>query len=248
MTLHRVICDGRPRTKPFIPPRPAAFTLVELLVVVAIIALLLAILMPVLTKVKMTAMRTACMSQFHGIGIAQLNYATDNRSKLAPHARWDVSTIFSRSFGGWADTVDKWTGNGLLIYRGYLENPKAAWCPANTAPGLAFDDPGHGWREDPYNEGDRWMAQSVMQRTDIKTTSDPKLSASATSIGSDGFTNYGNGVDGHHLVGYSVLYLDASANFYYDPDRVIKDLGVPGGKGGGVFAAQSAVYDEYFDR
>lgn len=55
-----------------------AFTLVELLVVVAIIALLIAILLPSLNKARQSAKSLACMSREHQIGLGLTGYQSDN--------------------------------------------------------------------------------------------------------------------------------------------------------------------------
>ena len=227
--------------------RSGGFTLVELLVVVSIIVVLIALLLPALDQAREHAKRLKCLAQLRGLAFAQGSYSSDNRGHLAPHAQWDVSTIFSRSFGGWADAVDNWTGNGLLIYRGYVDNPRTAWCPYNTAWGLAFDHPTHGWREDPQTQGDRWMAQSYQQRTGVRRMGQAGASGGSALV-SDGFTRYGNGAASHHLVGYNVAYLDGSGQFLLDKDGEIASLSVAGGKGSGAFIAQEAVYIEYFDR
>src|SRR5213594_1247344 len=57
----------------------AAFTLVELLVVVALITVLIAILLPTLGKVRGHAARIACLSNLRQLGIALLSYANENR-------------------------------------------------------------------------------------------------------------------------------------------------------------------------
>jgi prepilin-type N-terminal cleavage/methylation domain-containing protein len=62
------------------PRRPgcqAAFTLVELLVVLAIIATLTAILFPVLAAVRANARRTVCISQLRQNGLALAMYSQD---------------------------------------------------------------------------------------------------------------------------------------------------------------------------
>ena len=56
------------------PARRAAFTLVELLVVIAIIGLLIALLLPAIQAAREAGRRAQCSSQMHQVAIALLNY------------------------------------------------------------------------------------------------------------------------------------------------------------------------------
>lgn len=58
------------------------FTLVELLVTIGIIALLIGILMPVLSKVRVSANRTACAAQLRDIGNFFQMYLNDGKNRL----------------------------------------------------------------------------------------------------------------------------------------------------------------------
>lgn len=55
-----------------------AFTLVELLVVIALLAILAALLLPTLSRSKATAQRIQCVSNLHQLGLATQMYWDDN--------------------------------------------------------------------------------------------------------------------------------------------------------------------------
>ncbi len=62
------------------PPDPA-FTLVELLVVVAVLAILAALLLPELSRAKQEAQQTKCQSNLRQVGLALRMYVDDNDNR-----------------------------------------------------------------------------------------------------------------------------------------------------------------------
>src|SRR5258706_4124824 len=64
--------------------KPAAFTLVELLVVIGIIALLIAMLLPALNRVKQQALSLKCKSQMRDIGLTLRIYSEEFRGVVFP--------------------------------------------------------------------------------------------------------------------------------------------------------------------
>ena len=75
---------------PLVPPCPdlapfrrrAAFTLIELLIVITIIGVLSGILLSVMSTVQERANRTTCLNNLHQIGTAALGYESDNNGSL----------------------------------------------------------------------------------------------------------------------------------------------------------------------
>ena len=63
--------------------RKAAFTLTELLTVIAIIGVLAALLIPIVGKVRQTARQSACVSNLRQIGVALGGYCADNRDAFS---------------------------------------------------------------------------------------------------------------------------------------------------------------------
>ena len=73
--------------------RPAAFTLLEILLVVALAGILAALLFPALGKMKSSGNRLKCLANLRQIGTAFSQYAAD-------HDGWVVK---ARDYSGWVE-------------------------------------------------------------------------------------------------------------------------------------------------
>ncbi|MCS7336904.1 MAG: type II secretion system GspH family protein [Verrucomicrobiae bacterium] len=72
-------------------PEPRAFTLLELLVVIAVIALLAALVLPTLARAKEKAKVLKVHAELYGIGLALQMYADDHGGRVPP-VRTDCNT------------------------------------------------------------------------------------------------------------------------------------------------------------
>jgi prepilin-type N-terminal cleavage/methylation domain-containing protein/prepilin-type processing-associated H-X9-DG protein len=68
-----------------------AFTLIEILIVIAIIALLAAILFPVFSRARESARRSSCASNLKQLALGMIQYAQDYDEQLPPDKPYDDS-------------------------------------------------------------------------------------------------------------------------------------------------------------
>jgi len=101
--------------------RARAFTLAELLVVVAIMALLIAILLPSLGKARKQAKATVCMSNLRGLGLAVRMYSMVNEDRLVTAGLGHGSS--GNPQGAWINLLRREYHDELLLR-----------CPADKSP------------------------------------------------------------------------------------------------------------------
>ena len=121
-----------------------AFTLVELLVVIAVIALLMAILLPALNRARAQARRVVCMSLVRSFGQANAAYSAIYDGKYVPFSQKHADNVTGPSGEVWDE---RWPEN--KIYRNCISNtrhvedsgwndpfifPKELLCPAHRVP------------------------------------------------------------------------------------------------------------------
>lgn len=125
-----------------------AFTLVELLTVLAVIAILAGILLPVLASARASARNSVCTSNLHQLGVAFQAYVQDY-DDLLPYAidfadkynasRW--SHPFIPDAQERIETLAKLNRMLPEVMSAYVKNRELWKCPADV--GLAFTDFSH---------------------------------------------------------------------------------------------------------
>jgi len=98
-----------------------AFTLIELLTVIAIIGILAAILIPVVGKVRESGRRAACISNLRQIGLAVQMQASENGDRLF--------AVLPTNHPDFVNGTN-WISH---IYR-YVQEPDTFRCPSTPAP------------------------------------------------------------------------------------------------------------------
>jgi len=122
--LCALIDNIKMRNFPTYPMHRNAFTLIELLLVIAIIAQLAAILFPVFGRVRETARRSSCQSNLKQIGLGILQY-TQDYDEVMPRSFYGTGNGINESN---TTTVYKWMD---AVYP-YIKGEQIFSCPSDT--------------------------------------------------------------------------------------------------------------------
>jgi len=108
-----------------------AFTLLELLVVIAVVALLAALLLPAMARAKQKARQVACLSNLRQIGLGFTLYAAENRDRF-PDRRDLKAALGFRPWSEWPPS-DPRSGWAALALSNHLGHAGVWSCPGVTA-------------------------------------------------------------------------------------------------------------------
>ncbi len=136
MTIHRSGC----RRKGAATRSSCAFTLIEVLAVIAIISFLIAIVLPVISRARAQAQLAICMARQGQLASAVHSYALSNGRRIpyGPIAGPGTLTNYYPITGSVTPLISLAGGTpvglGLLFGQHMAQNPEAVFCPDSDQP------------------------------------------------------------------------------------------------------------------
>jgi len=243
-----------------------AFTLVELLVVVAVIMLLVCILAPSMRRAQELTRRIICGNNLRQMHFGFQQWVQSHSGKM-PSGQVVLDGAYQ---GVYAIYADYWNNNpDQGRYRGHgviaaerLIDPRMMYCPSWTWPYIQLGEVSpppiaHGpWWDSPdlMPSHQAWMQTGYHYRSSFDApnwrAAIVKSDGPETPYMADAFSQPSRGVDYHHLEGYSTLYLGGHVWFLNDPDFTVRDWN--GGEqyfcGYTEYCIQEKVWKQFFTR
>lgn len=120
--------DGCPRPTAAPPHARRAFTLVELLVVIAVIAVLIAMLLPALHRMRTQARSVQCLSNLKQCYLALASYAAEHRGWISAGGQVSMSSgTYTYGWGCWL-VPNKVNESAFSVTGRYLTDPRVLEC------------------------------------------------------------------------------------------------------------------------
>ncbi len=139
------------------PSSAKAFTLTEMLIVIALIALLLSIVLPSIGRGRELARRTVCRANLGALASAMTAYAQDNKDRVPLACRREgASGALYRSEGYAISYEIVSDSNGVIQPEGhlglltrpgqeYVSSPEQFYCPSNGDPDFEYNSADNPW-------------------------------------------------------------------------------------------------------
>ncbi|AHF91439.1 N-terminal cleavage protein [Opitutaceae bacterium TAV5] len=206
--------------RPLCPIR--AFTLIELLTVIAIIGILAAIIIPVVGKVRQSAKAATCTSNLRQIGVAFTLYRNDNKGMAPPPLDSFNNNFENRTVWGYGQIRS--VGLGRLQYEGYLNHGRTGVALLGDVKSKIFHcpsrDAGGGWAYDQTTHPDFIDYAYLISGDRYKAELDSGTAIATDTTGGDN-QKAGQPIHGENA---NVLRADGSVHkvkfsVYSDPDR-----------------------------
>lgn len=186
-----------------------AFSLVELLVVVAIIAVLIALLLPAVQQVREAANRMTCQNHHHQLALAVHNFA-DGHAGLMP-VYFGVQTSGAPSYS-WSPA-----SNRLQVYGGWFAHLLPYVEQENVYKKAANEILASGFNEPTYTVPPGWIGGGGVHCDEYNGYT--YCYGTGTNTGGTGYTPHGIWIDGVHEASYKVLQCPSDQS--REPDGVV---------------------------
>jgi len=109
-----------------------AFSMIELVTVLAVTVLVTSMLFPAISQVRENLNRVLCASNARQFGLGTVMYAKDNRNRLMPSAALQPERILRlKQLRTARLETEGWDGLGLLFRLGYCDAPECFYCPSH---------------------------------------------------------------------------------------------------------------------
>jgi prepilin-type N-terminal cleavage/methylation domain-containing protein/prepilin-type processing-associated H-X9-DG protein len=245
--------------------RKTAFTLIEMLVVIAVISLLMAVLMPVLTTARQQSKTVVCLSNLRQLTITADMYTHSNDGYYPVAYTYEVGYPVAISYAWDFTTIKDWSKNKETVIPGLLWQGRTIGrihqCPSFKG--------AHNWLNDPYtgyNYNTSYIGHGQLESIETPAKTDQVIKPGDCALFGDGgyasgankfmrapwpnpgdlnfHDRYAGTQDYRHLGGTNVAYCDGSAKsvhtLYAETDKWSKDKIA---KGTGFLSPDNSAYD-----